>query len=113
MTSGTQKLWINPIHRSGPPAVLRSASLCLDEVQADKFLSAALAGCITETVSLKASLFAVTCLEDSIGMPKPTLFICVPVGEMTEHHEEVSFGMRECFSKLVFIKWRMGCKEKV
>jgi hypothetical protein len=113
MTSGAKKLWINPVHRSCPSAVLRDARLSFDKVQSDKFLSAALAGRIAEVIRLESTLFAVTRLEAPVGMPEPTLFIRVPVGEMTEHHEEVALSVAERFSHLLVIEWCMRCEEKV
>lgn len=113
MTSGAKKLWINPIHRSRPTAVLCRARLGFDKMQGNKFLSTALAGCIAEAVSLEASIFAVACLKAFVRMPEPAIFISMPVGEMAEHQEEVTLRMREGLLQFLVIEYGMWRKEKV
>lgn len=113
MISGEKKLWINPVHRSRPTAVLGCAWLCLNKMERNKFLSAALTGRIAEAVCFEASLFAVACLEALIGVPEPAVFIAVPVREMTKYQEKVSFRMREGFLQFLVIEYGMWRKEKV
>lgn len=113
MTSGAEKLWIKPVHGDRPSAVLCRARFCLNEAQSDKFLSAALAGRIAEVIGLEASLFTVACRKAFVGVPEPSIFTCVSIGEMTKYQEEVTLRMREGFLQFFVIEYGMWCEEKV
>ena len=93
--------------------MLCSARLGFDKAQGNKFLSAALAGCITEAVSLEASLFVVTRFKTLIGMPEPAVLIGMPVGKVAEHQEEVTLRMCERLLQFLVIEYGMWRKEKV
>lgn len=113
MVSGAQKLWINPVLRSGPAAMLGRPLFCLYKAECREPFSDTFAGRRAETVRLKTALLAFACIERFIRVPEPAVLVRMPVGEVAQHHEKVALGVRERPTQRVVIKSCMRREEEV
>lgn len=95
MVSGEKKLWINPILRSRPAAMLGRPLFSFDKIKLCESLSHALAGRCPEPIRLKTSFFPLSSIKRFVGVPEPAVFVGVAIGEVAENHEKISLCMAQ------------------
>lgn len=113
MTDGAEKLWINPIHSSCPPPILRYTRFGLYKTENDEFLSGAFTSCVAKAVGFEATLFAVARLEASVDVPKPAIFVSMPIGEMKKDEEKIALCMGESVAQTLIVENDVRSKKKV